>query len=136
MAFYALLLISRMWVVWPWNCDIFYINYIPTVCNQKVDAQQKGNPFVAFAHYRNWTDNHKGTDFKSVVFTYFTKWAKKLHNKKNEPYDKPLLIFLHKNNQYGRTDAINIKYAFILCPNTQSFAKKKGGQEFWHQIIQ
>ena len=29
------------------------------------------------AHYRTWTDNRKGTDFKSVVFTYFTKRAKK-----------------------------------------------------------
>ena len=27
------------------------------------------------AHYRTWTDNQRGTDFKSAVFTYFTKRA-------------------------------------------------------------
>ena len=31
---------------------------------------------TTIAHYRTWTDNRKGTDFKSVVFTYFTKRAK------------------------------------------------------------
>ena len=28
------------------------------------------------AHYRTWTDNPLGTNFKSVVFACFTKWAR------------------------------------------------------------